>query len=141
MKVSLFVIATLLSTQAWSGVLPDGNYTGKGLWNSPLKQGSYDTTTNIKGNVISAKYTLEDGAQKDWTFEISPTDGKFFKVRAKDHEVGQGYCLSHATVCHYQINVGSMVLEETITFMDGKLYRFGSKTDDDGKVMWQESLE
>jgi hypothetical protein len=145
MKVSLFVIAALLSTTSWAGALPDGTYKGDGLWNSPLKQGSYKTETKISGEQldtthIESTYLLEDGTTKTWAFEVVPSNGNFFKVEVDGKEVGQGYCLSRATVCHYEVSVGNMELEETISYEVGKLYRFGSKVENDRKVMWQEKM-
>lgn len=141
MKVSLFVIATLLSTAAWSHSLPEGTWQGDGLWHSSLQKGSYKVETQIFGNLISNVYTLKDGTKKVWAFHGIPTNGNFFKVDLDDKEVGQGYCLDRATVCHYEASIGNMQLEETITHLDGKLYRFGSKVENGKRIMWQESMQ
>jgi hypothetical protein len=121
--------------------LTDGNYKGSGLWKSEKDTGSYSVTTAIKSNKVSASYELPDGTQKEWIFDMDPSNNGFFKVKTFGAEIGSGYCLEKAEVCHYEIQVGKLKLEETLTLQNDKLYRFGSKDDGAGRTVWQEAMD
>ncbi len=140
MKFGLITVVTLFSVATLAGPLTNGVYKGHGKWVSNNATGDYQVKTIIDGESVQSTYTLPDGSIKEWTFKIEP-NGKFFKVVVNSTNIGQGYCLDKATVCHYELNVGNLRLEETMTFLDGKFYRFGSKEDESGRRFWQEAME
>jgi hypothetical protein len=121
--------------------ITDGNYKGSGLWKSVKDKGSYSVTTAIKSNTVSASYELPDGSKKEWNFDMEPSINGFFKVKTFGAEIGSGYCLEKAEVCHYEIQVGKLKLEETLILQNDKLYRFGSKDEDSGRIVWQEAMD
>ena len=143
MKTSVvIVVLTVLAAQAQAALtLPEGNYKGQGLWKSVKEQGSYDVHASISKDTISETYVMQDGSKKDWTFQITEKANNFFTVSTHGLEVGEGYCLEKAQVCHYEIKINDFRLEETLTSLDGRLYRFGSKIDSGTKVFWQEGLD
>jgi hypothetical protein len=140
-KSVLTLIAVLGCVPAFASTLPDGKFSGDALYSSAKGQGTYSVNTTITGNTIATEYVLKDGSKKEWKFDMEPTSGGFFKVKAYDLEIGQGYCLQKASVCHYEIKVAKLSLEETITAMNGKLYKFGSKDEGKGRILWQEALD
>ena len=133
-------LASLISTQVLAGTLPDGAFKGKGIWKSETTQGSYTVSSVISGTAVDSKFTLSDGSQKEWKFDMDPTSAGFFHVKVSGLEVGHGYCLEKVQVCHYEVKIEKLVLEETVTAMEGKLYRFGSKDEGSGRIVWQESM-
>jgi hypothetical protein len=144
MKVQIKTLALIISMftiQSWADSIPDGNYQGQGLYQSRTETGNYSTQINVQGNSIKSAYTLPDGSKKEWNFEMSQQANGFFKVVTNGVDVGEGYCLQKTIVCHYEIKVNTLSLEETFTLLDGRLYRFGSKDNGSGRVMWQEVAE
>jgi hypothetical protein len=142
MKIKILtILVALLSSQAWASAFPVGNYHGHGLWKSLSEKGNYTNTISINNNSVSTDYKLPDGSRRKWNFEMSPQQNGFFKVISEGTELGQGYCLEKAEVCHYEIKQGTFSLEETFTLLDGRLYRFGSKDYGKGRIMWQEAAD
>jgi hypothetical protein len=141
MNIKTILLVTLLSVPAFAGNLTDGSFKGKGLWKSAAKSGTYEVRTQIANNVYSATYTMADGSQKQWSFEMSATTNDFFQVKSNGANLGSGYCLEKAMVCHYEISFGTTKLEETLTIQNDKLFRFGSKNDGTLTVMWQEAMD
>jgi hypothetical protein len=145
MKTQLLTLTTLicflLSSQSWAELFPNGNYQGHGFFKTKTETGSYLIHTSIKDNLIKSNYSLPDGSKKEWNFQMSTQANGFFKVQTNGIEVGQGYCLEKAVVCHYEIKVNNLSLEETFTLLSGRLYRFGSKDDGTGQIMWQEAAD
>lgn len=142
MKIKLLtLLVTLLSSQAWASAFPVGNYRGRGLWKSLSESGNYTDSITINNNSVKTDYTLPDGSKRQWNFEMSPQQNGFFKVMSRGIEIGQGYCLEKAEVCHYEITQDKFSLEETFTLLDGRLYRFGSKDYGKGRIMWQEAVD
>lgn len=142
MRVTIIaVLLGLVSIQSWAGKLPEGSYAGKGLWASSADRGNYKVTTKISQDSVSADYILADGSKKEWIFKIVPTTGNFFKVTVYGLEVGEGYCLDKVDLCHYQVKIKQLSLEETLTSRDGKFYRFGSKDTGSGTIVWQEAYQ
>ena len=141
MKTTLILAALALSMQslAFAG-LPEGNFSGKALWKTQKETGKYEVSTEIKGGSISSTYTLPDGSVKNWNFEMQPTANGFFSVVSGKRTLGQGYCLEHVSLCHYEINFGETTLEESLTVENEKLYKYGSKKEKGILIMWQEAL-
>ncbi len=140
MTTLLLTLFTTL-THAQAAPLPDGVFKGEGLWKSVTEQAGYMAETRINGNRIEAKYESRKGGY-EWNFEMRQTAKGFFDVVTEAHVIGDGYCLDHAKVCHYEIKVGKLSLEETLVYLDGNLYRYGSKQEgSEAKVFWQEALK
>lgn len=140
MKLMTLILTSLMGTSAYAG-LPDGNFKGNGLWKSANDQGTYEVMTSVNGNHIVTSYKLPNGTQKEWKFEMEPTSNGFFKVKTNGTEVGKGYCLENVAVCHYDMILGSLFLEETLTASGSKLYKLGSKDQGTGQIMWQEAMD
>ena len=131
----------LFANNCLAAGLSDGSFKGNGLWQSEHDKGSYSVTTIIQSNKISSSYEMPDGSKKEWTFDMETSSNGFFKVKTYGAEIGSGYCLENAVVCHYDIQVGKLKLEETLTLQNDKLYRFGSKDDGSGRSFWQEAMD
>jgi hypothetical protein len=140
--VSRIALSLLLSTATAhaAGTMPEGHFKGEGLWKSTTEQGSYQVQTKIQGDRIESSYQSKEGNYV-WEIELKATANGFFKVLSKGQELGSGYCLEQAKVCHYELNAATLALEETLVYQDGKLFRFGSKNVAGAKVFWQEKQE
>lgn len=136
------IIATVFMTigSISQAALPEGSFQGRGLWKSEKQEGRYEVRSEIQGQSIATTYTLPDGSTKAWNMEMKATENGFFEVRSGGAVVGKGYCLQYVTLCHYEVKTSALSLEETLTVQEGKLYKFGSKTESGITVMWQESL-
>lgn len=139
-KTTITIIALLASELCFAHSFTEGSYKGQALWNSLKGAGTYQTSTVIEKNSIKAQYTLPDGSSRNWDFEIQNTGSAFFDVISQGVKLGTGYCLEKAPVCHYEISVGQLKLEETLVQEGTKIYRYGSKNDGTGPIQWQESL-
>ena len=118
---------------------PEGSFKGHGRWKSADgESGTYTLNTEIKGDLMSSKYQY-DGKEEEWTFTAKFDKNSFFPVMVDGGEVGRGYCYS--VQCHYEVRIGEMHLEETLTFDQGKLYRLGSKVTAGHRIAWEEALE
>lgn len=140
-KTTITIIALLASELCFAHGFTEGSYKGQALWNSLTGKGTYQTATVIEKNSIKAHYTLPDGSSRDWNFEIQNTGSIFFDVMSQGTKLGTGYCLEKAPVCHYEISVGQLNLEETLVQEGTKIYRYGSKNEGNGPIQWQESLD
>jgi hypothetical protein len=89
---------------------------------------------------VSSHYVLADGSTMDWNFEIKNQGTTFYDVISYGVKIGSGYCLEKALVCHYDISVENLKLEETLVQEGTILYRYGSKNEGQGLIVWQESL-
>lgn len=139
--IALFALSAQSALAASGTPLPDGSFKGEGHWKSQKTQGAYRAETQIRGDKIEAKYDSSQG-KFQWSFETRQKANGFFSVLAEGHIVGDGYCLDHAKVCHYEVKVGSLNLEETLVYLEGHLYRYGSKqAEGEAKVFWQEALQ
>lgn len=141
MVKSISIALLLFGNTCLAGVLTEGSFKGRGLWQSEKVKGTYTVTTSIKSNKVSASYELADGSKKEWIFDIESSNSGFFKVKTFGAEIGSGYCLEKAEVCHYEIAVGKLKLEETLIKHENKLYRFGSKDEGSGRIVWQEAMD
>lgn len=141
MKATLSLLATILISQlGYAHSLTEGTYSGNALWHSVQTNGTYKTVSTVKKNEIKTKYQLPDGSIKEWNFQINESTNEFFEILSQGVQLGNGYCLEKAPVCHYQFSVGQLKLEETIVQEGNKIYRFGSKDEGRGLISWQESL-
>jgi hypothetical protein len=132
-------LAVIVSAVAQAHTLPDGTLRGDGLWKSKDTQGTYDVITNVAGDKLTSTYTY--GTQKrEVTLELRDAGNGFLRVFADGRDAGSGYCLEKVVLCHYSVNTAKISLEETLTVQEGKLYKFGSKTEGGVTVMWQEAL-
>jgi len=141
MNLKIFFLTSTIVTNIYAGTIQNGTFVGKGLWKSNADQGTYEVTTNVNSNIIDSSYLHQGGKPKKWSFEMEQTKNGFFKVKAYGAEIGKGYCLDKVELCHYEIAVGQLVLEETLTIQGNKLYRFGSKDEGSGRIFWQEALD
>jgi hypothetical protein len=142
----------LFQSPAFSAPLSAGEFQGPGLWKSATgatpDHGSYTETTKVTENSVFTTYTLASGVQKNWDFQMlpaAPAASGFFQVQSHNKVIGSGYCLEQAQVCHYAIEAkvgkGHISLEETIAQVNGRMFRYGSKDEGKGSVMWQEALD
>lgn len=143
MKTFLTLTTSLLtlSAAAQAHTIPDGTYRGEGLWKGAADRGGYEVVTTITGDRIASTYRLPNGGSREATIELKSGENGFLRVLADGKEVGSGYCLEKVELCHYSMKTDKLSLEETLTIQNGKLYKFGSKTEGAVTVMWQEGLE
>ena len=141
MKHATTLIALFLTSQmTWAHCLTNGHYSGQGLSKTPQSDGHYATTVVVTDDTITASYQLSDGSTQNWDITLKKTSSVFFEVLSQGQKLGSGYCLERAPVCHYEISIKQLKLEETLVQEGNKIYRFGSKDEGHGRVMWQESL-
>jgi hypothetical protein len=140
-SIATALVLTVLSGVASAGVLSDGSYEGKGLWKSPSARGNYDVATVVKGDSIQARYTFGNGLTRSWNLKMIAQEKGFFTVETEGKTIGHGYCLESSQVCHYEVKFDKLTLEETLTNIGDKLYRFGSKDDGQGRIVWQEMYD
>jgi hypothetical protein len=142
MKTVMILGTILMSMNAFAQAdrLPDGAYKGQGLWKSANQSGHYEVSTEIRGEKVISSYKRPNGTAYQWEMTMKPAKNGFFTVISRGAEVGKGYCLEHTTLCHYDLAAKGLELEETLTIQDGKLYKYGSKTENGTLVMWQEAL-
>jgi hypothetical protein len=137
--VGLALNASTLLAQGTTAKAPvAGTYAGQGEWVSQDGQkGHYLVTTTVMDGVMKSSYKwAEQGSE--WTFTMLPFGDNFFKVAsgADGQIVGEGYCFD--VQCHYTAFGGN--LEETLSFVDGKLYKLGSKKEQSLNIKYQEAL-
>lgn len=141
MKATVFLLTTILISQLGQAHrLTEGSYSGNGLWHSAQSTGTYKTISVVKKNEIKTIYQLLDGSTKEWNFQIKESTNGFFEISTQGVQLGMGYCLEKVPVCHYQVSIGKMKLEETLVQEKNTLYKFGSKDEGQGPISWQESL-
>ena len=142
--VASIIIMTASPSIAQSALQP-GEYSGGGDWASEDgTSGHYSVSTKVFAPAADAVSSVGsvyhyDNKEESWGFAILPGANGFFLVAAGEAEgsiVGQGYCFE--VQCHYTAFDGK--LEETLTFVDGKLYKIGSKSFGKSKIKWQEAL-
>lgn len=139
MKSTLLVVLGLLfSPIASADSLPAGKYGGRGLWKTTEKTGTYEVVTIVAEKSIETTYSLPNGETKVWKFDMTQSANGFFVVEVGGEVVGQGYCIERSPSCHYEIQVGPMKLEETLTVQQGQMYRMGSKTEGGKQIAFQE---
>ncbi len=139
-KAVVFATVFLTISSISQAALPEGDFTGRGLWRSDKQEGRYEVRSQIQGHGVATTYTLSDGSTKAWNMEMKLKENGFFEVSSGGAVVGKGYCLRYVALCHYDVKTDALSLEETLTVQEGKLYKFGSKTENGITVMWQESL-
>ncbi len=141
MKATVFLLTTILISQLGQAhSLTEGSYSGNGLWHSVQSTGTYKTISVVKKNEIKTIYQLLDGSTKEWNFQIKESTNGFFEISSQEVQIGTGYCLEKVHVCHYQLSIGQLKLEETLVEQNNTLYKFGSKDEGQGPISWQESL-
>lgn len=137
MKKTILLAMTLFSMTGWGmAQFPEQAYNGKGLWkDSSGKTGKYHVRMVATGTRLSGVYDYS-GKRVNSSIEAKFNQHGGFDVSVSNKPVGHGYCLS--VQCHYSLNFGEVVLEETVTFLPGRAYRIGSKLVGDTKVYWEE---
>ena len=131
-----FALIAFTSGMAIASKPQSAVYNGSGHWrNSVMESGTYEATTTVAEGSISSNYTF-NGQTISWNIKMLPDPTGNFDILVDDKKVGSGYCLE--AQCHYQIE--EIDLEETLTFIDKRLYKVGSKSKAGVKVVWAESL-
>ena len=136
MKKQLITILSLFICS--SGVamdkLPQGLYEGKATWvGEQGHKGNYKVRVLIDGNQIKSKYFYRHSVEK-YTYTTKFKDSSFFIIKKEGEKIGEGYCLKKQ--CHYQTNH----FEENMTIKENKIIRFGSKVNNDNRIIWKEQL-
>lgn len=129
---------------AWAGLPAQGTFTGTGDWKGPGgSTGSYTVETTISGDVVTSRYVWpqKGGDRKEsTTLRFATKDGPFFDlVNEKGEPAGGGFCVEE--LCHYRIETGSLVVEETIRFLPDSLEKLGAKKGPGFQVAWKETLK
>lgn len=137
-------VAVLTAGSTWAGPLAQGTFEGKGNWQGPGgSSGSYAVETTVAGDVVTSRYvwSQEGGDRKESaTARFVAKDGPFFDVvNEKGEPTGSGFCVEDS--CHYRVETGSLVIEETIRFSAGSLEKLGAKKGPGFQVAWKETLK
>ncbi len=140
-SIMSFLTLVLASQLSYSHTLPEGTYQGQGIWKSASEGGNYTNTTVISKDQIKTHYKLTDGSYLDWDFTLSNETNNFFDITIEGQKVGTGYCLEKISLCHYQIEVSGVKLEESLVQQENNMYRYGSKVINEKTIFWQERLE
>ena len=134
------LIALLIGSSANAlPTIPDGTYEGAANWkDSQGRSGQYKVSTYAQGSAFLSSYFYNTG-KAIYAFRMEETGHGFFDVMYDGKKVGEGQCLS--VQCHYTAHFGDVVLEETLTFWQGNLYKMGSKKINGVTVTWEEALK
>jgi hypothetical protein len=136
---TLLTALLFASTAVALPTVPEGEYTGKAQWkDNNGKNGNYSVTVNVVGDEIQAKYNYVTGTAS-YNMKTSTGLNGFYDVLANNQKVGEGYCMT--VQCHYNANFNGTVIEESITFWQGSLYRVGSKKVNGVTIVWEEALK
>lgn len=120
-------------------LIPQGSYSGKANWRSVDGQSArYTVSATVKDGTITS-IASHSNRQDTYAITTKATSNGFFDVYINGDKVGLGYCLS--VQCNYSVKVGSMVLEESLTFWHGQLYRVGTKRGPGYQIAWEEALQ
>lgn len=142
MKVRFLFLSLFLSLPSWASLPETGSYQGSAQWMGMSgSQGQYEVSVTIKDHSIESHYQY-DGQSYTLKLDLGFDKHGFFKVMIDGMEVGSGYCAG--IQCHYSLETlapGAQEVEETLTFVENRLYRIGSKGTGEGKVAWNEALE
>lgn len=160
MKKILSLAALIASQFAFANPFVDGHsasYEGAGNWKAEANatQGAYTVKTNLtyleNGQYkVTSSYAFAEGGTMESNMHVRFKENQFFDVFDQNNEkkIGKGYCFSQANnhdVCHYHFHVEQMIIEETLAFMNNKLYRVGSKENHANgsheTIAWTENLE
>jgi hypothetical protein len=133
------LVGLLSSGLAYADVPTSGNYEGKGQWrDSSGNSGEYTVETIISSEEIESRYGWASGS-RNWGFSLQNQSVGFYAVTDNFGTEGKMYCYS--VQCHYEFVSAHLTTEETLSFVDGKLYKLGSKRMPNGTVVtWQEAL-
>jgi hypothetical protein len=133
---SIILLATALAAPVAFGgpSLPEGKFSGQGLWQDQAGgSGSYTAETSIDAGGACTHYQWQDGATEFCVAANLSSEG-FFAL-----ENGWGYCLGQQ--CHYELSLGDVQIEETLTFAGDILGKVGSKKMGNGlRLGWREEL-
>lgn len=140
MKV-LIITATLIysATSFALSSFPEGEFIGQGWWSDNKGiQGNYIVSAISTTKSIESTYTF-NGETKRLGFDAEFDEHGFFSLIVGGIKTGSGYCKT--VQCHYEIDIGPTKVEETLTFYNNRLYRLGSKTFNETRIIWEEVLE
>ncbi len=127
----------LMSSLALGDAWTPGNYTGHGVWRDTAgHSGLYEVVTVLTADSMSSNYAFAEGVAAV-SLSLQRTGDGFYSLIDAEKTSGNMYC--YDVQCHYELGAGSV--EETLSFVDGKLYKLGSKLGSDGRtIIWQEAL-
>lgn len=136
------IALTLFTNLSMAHEYTQGSFTGGGSWKTETARGSYQAVTKIEKTHITANYKFENNKEYDFSFELKEKTNGLFDVISSRVKIGTGYCLEKARVCHYDVEIEGLKLEESIVQVANKLYRFGSKIEGTRttKTVWAEAL-
>lgn len=147
----LFVglISLAVSGMSYASVFnTPGTFNYKGEWKHKAgKFGTWDAVTSYEKisnepetlKITSTLNIHEGQSVQTMSYELIfvETGDGFFDVKKADSVVGSGYC--YGIQCHYSVfEKGAGITEETMSFVDGKIYALGSMfTHEQGKTAWK----
>ena len=135
MIVSLLFSATASALP----LISDGHFEGRANWkDSTGRKGYYRVETAINGDTMTTRYRAPAGSYT-YVLQTKNTHDGYFDVVSGGKKVGEGYCFN--VQCHYSADINGVLLEETLTYWAGNLYRLGSKNIQGTAYNWEESLQ
>ncbi len=136
--VSLF-IGSAPATSATQPTIPDGQYEGKAKWkDSAGRTGTYTVSTLVQAGVVMTTYSYGKG-KVIYAFRSDEVANGFVDVHVNGKKVGEGYCMS--VQCNYNAEINGVILDESLTFWQGNLYRVGSKKVQGLTIAWEEAMK
>lgn len=117
---------------------PEGRYDGAGHWSDSL--GAFEEYNSY---IIFDRYSMHiDYHYSDFLHNfdfdfVFLVDG-FFDVFFHGIQVGDGFCMTHQ--CTYSLLIDGLAINETLTFLDDRILKFGYKFIGDRLIRWEEEL-
>jgi hypothetical protein len=133
------VVGILFSGLAHADGIIVGTYQGEGQWRDNAgNSGEYSVRTEVSPDQVQSEYRWS-AETRHWGFAMQNQSVGFYAITDNFGSSGSMYCYS--VQCHYEFNTARLTTEETLSFVDGKLYKLGSKRMPNGLVIsWEEAL-
>lgn len=118
---------------------------GKGTWVQRSAKATSSSPYSVEGKIENDEYDFhyvwDNGHKAQINFKVRCEGDGFFEILDRSGQVaaGQGYCLGQT--CHYSTVFDGGRVEETITLVDGKYIKTGSKIVEGERIAWREDLE
>lgn len=128
---------TLSAASSAMTQFPNGSYSGKGRWiDASGNTGHYKVSTQVENNTVSSTYQF-DSRQMMMKLHADFDQTGAFTLKGDNSLEGSGFCMS--VQCHiYAHSSDITMLEETVTFFQGHLYKIGSMMMNGKEVRWEE---
>lgn len=130
--ISFFLSTGLLAMDGF----PLGEFSGTGVKRFPDGTSkNYEVTMKSTGMALDFTYVFPGISPIGFSLAMTFEKNGFFKVG----NIGEGYC--GEKMCHWQVSLGADDVEEwTLTFIENRVEKLGSRIHGTAKNFWEESL-